>query len=155
MCCQQATAGLSAPGTDPRRRYLIKMQRRSKNKISEGCQGQLRTKRPSSLTGGWKSSYRSPLPVGGEVFFLTFPFIDQALTLTFPNRGGNLSAIGILRQLTSFLISELPTIRECCVLKGNGSSHSRTARRLFGTLLNDIFHDGQGGKGIRPTGVES
>jgi hypothetical protein len=33
MCCQQATAGLSAPGTDPRRRYLIKMQRRWKNKI--------------------------------------------------------------------------------------------------------------------------
>jgi hypothetical protein len=27
MCCPQATAGLSAPGTDPRRRYLIKMQR--------------------------------------------------------------------------------------------------------------------------------
>jgi hypothetical protein len=31
---------------------------------------------------GWKSSYCSPLPVGGEVFFLTFPFIDQALVLT-------------------------------------------------------------------------
>jgi len=35
MCCQQATAGLSAPGTDPRRRYLIKMEPRWKNKISE------------------------------------------------------------------------------------------------------------------------
>jgi hypothetical protein len=35
MCCQQATAGLSAPGTDPRRRYLIKMQRRWKNKTRE------------------------------------------------------------------------------------------------------------------------
>ena len=30
---------------------------------------------------GWKSSYSSPLPVWGEVFFLTFPFIDQALAL--------------------------------------------------------------------------
>ena len=30
---------------------------------------------------GWKSSYSSPLPVWGEVFFLTFPFIDQASTL--------------------------------------------------------------------------
>src|SRR6516164_4027697 len=32
---------------------------------------------------GWKSSYSSPLPVWGEVFFLTFPFIDQALALKF------------------------------------------------------------------------
>jgi hypothetical protein len=32
---QQATAGLSAPGTDPRRRYLIKMEPRWKKKISE------------------------------------------------------------------------------------------------------------------------
>src|SRR5215469_4429403 len=31
--------------------------------------------------GGWKSSYCSPLPVEGEIFFLTFPFIDQAITL--------------------------------------------------------------------------
>src|SRR5215469_16375984 len=30
--------------------------------------------------GGWKSSYCSPLPVEGEIFFLTFPFIDQAMT---------------------------------------------------------------------------
>src|SRR5438128_8024079 len=30
---------------------------------------------------GWKSSNSSPLPVEGEVFFLTFPFIDQAFTL--------------------------------------------------------------------------
>src|SRR5262245_13450538 len=50
-------------------------------KINQGCQGQSRTKRLSSLTGGWKSSYYSPLPVEGEIFFLTFPFIDQALSL--------------------------------------------------------------------------
>src|SRR5438552_15748735 len=30
---------------------------------------------------GWKSSNSSPLPVEGEVFFLTFPFIDQAFAL--------------------------------------------------------------------------
>src|SRR5438552_19039451 len=30
---------------------------------------------------GWKSSNSSPLPVEGEVFFLTFPFIDQAIML--------------------------------------------------------------------------
>src|SRR5438876_11278372 len=29
---------------------------------------------------GWKSSNSSPLPVEGEVFFLTFPFIDQAIS---------------------------------------------------------------------------
>ena|SRR5215472_2003866 len=51
------------------------------SKINEGCQGQLRTKRLSSLTGGWKSRNSTPLPVLGEIFFLTFPFIDQALTL--------------------------------------------------------------------------
>jgi hypothetical protein len=47
---------------------------------NQGCQGQLRTKRLPSHTGGWKSSYYSPLPVEGEVFFLTFPFIDQAMS---------------------------------------------------------------------------
>ena len=35
MCCQQATAGLSAPGTDPRRRYLIKMQREMEKESQE------------------------------------------------------------------------------------------------------------------------
>src|ERR1700751_4925634 len=30
--------------------------------------------------GGWKASYGSPLPVEGEIFFLTFPFIEQALS---------------------------------------------------------------------------
>jgi len=157
MCCQQATAGLSAPGTDPRRRYLIKMEPRWKKKIREflemipplrggdfqgiaglssdgfllvgvnsarvkfqkrpravkhrldepgqiipqhGCVPALP---PSVSPGsgnfsrtstrvvravpnqasviahrGWKSSYSSPLPVEGGIFFLTFPFIDQA-----------------------------------------------------------------------------
>ena len=41
---------------------------------------QPRTKRLSSLTGGWKSSNCSPLPVEGEIFFLTFPFIEQAIS---------------------------------------------------------------------------
>ena len=49
-------------------------------KINQGSQGQLRTKRLSSLTGGWKSRNSSPIPVLGEIFFLTFPFIDQANT---------------------------------------------------------------------------
>jgi hypothetical protein len=30
---------------------------------------------------GWKSSNSSPLSVEGEVFSLTFPFIEQAITL--------------------------------------------------------------------------
>src|SRR5215469_16424578 len=40
---------------------------------NKGCQGQLRIKRLPLLTGRWKSSYCSPLPVEGEIFFLTFP----------------------------------------------------------------------------------
>src|SRR5215470_12707259 len=32
---------------------------------------------------GWKSSNSSPLSVGGELFPLTSPFIEQALTLKF------------------------------------------------------------------------
>src|SRR5215469_328093 len=50
-------------------------------KINEGCQGQPRTKRLPSLTQGWKSRNRSLPPVEGEMFFLTFPFIDQAISL--------------------------------------------------------------------------
>ena len=53
-------------------------------KATKAVQGQLRTKRLPSLTQGWKSSYHAPLPVEGEIFFLTFPFIDQALTLKMP-----------------------------------------------------------------------
>src|SRR5713101_4011685 len=29
---------------------------------------------------GWKSRKVSPLPVEGEIFFLTFPFIEQAIS---------------------------------------------------------------------------
>jgi len=74
--------GLSASGTNPRRRYLIKMQRRWKHKINEGCQGQLATKRLSARRGlEVKLSFL--LPVEGEIFFLTSPFIEQAITLKF------------------------------------------------------------------------
>jgi hypothetical protein len=156
MCCpNRQPPGLSAPGTDPRRCYLIKMEPRWKTKISEflemipplrggdfqgiaglssddsllvgvnsarakfyqgpravkhrldepgqiipqhGCvpawpasvspgSGNF-SRKPRSLGAaqnqasviahrGWKSSSSSPLPVGGEVFFLTFPFIDR------------------------------------------------------------------------------
>ena len=31
----------------------------------------------------------SPLPVAGEIFFLTSPFIDQAMSLKFPARAGD------------------------------------------------------------------
>jgi hypothetical protein len=48
---------------------------------ARAVQGQLRTKRLPSLTQGWRSSYRSTLPVEGEIFFLTFPFIEQAIAL--------------------------------------------------------------------------
>src|SRR5262249_50332890 len=34
------------------------------------------------FAGGWKSSNRSELPVEGEIFFLTFPFIGQAISPT-------------------------------------------------------------------------
>src|SRR5439155_10897691 len=37
---------------------------------------------------GWKSSNSSPLPVEGEVFFLIFPFIDQAITRTEASAAG-------------------------------------------------------------------
>src|SRR5262250_590148 len=163
MCCpNRQPPGLSAPGTDPRRRYLIKMEPRWKKKISEFLEmipplrggdfqgitglssddsllvgvstarersfrkapalsnigsmsparlslstvasphcrllfhlaagilaenqrrlsGQLRTKRLSSLPGAG-SQATVLLPVEGKIFFLTFPFIEQAITLKF------------------------------------------------------------------------
>jgi hypothetical protein len=36
---------------------------------------------------GWKSSNGSSLPVEGEIFSLTFPFIEQAFTLKTPAEG--------------------------------------------------------------------
>jgi hypothetical protein len=54
------------------------MQRRWKHKINEGCQGQLSTKRLSARRG---LEVKLPflLPVEGEIFVLTSPFIDQAI----------------------------------------------------------------------------
>ena len=75
-------------------RILAEKQRR--------LSGQPRTKRLSSLTGGWKSSYYSPLPVEGEVFFLTFPFIDQAIAqvCAFSSpKSGVLSVMAMFHQL--------------------------------------------------------
>src|SRR5437016_8751006 len=46
---------------------------------------------------GWKSSNSSPLPVEGEVFFLTFPFIDQAFAL----RTQIVSDMAMFRQQSS------------------------------------------------------
>jgi hypothetical protein len=48
---------------------------------------------------GWKSSNSSPLSVEGEVFSLTFPFIEQALALKTPSMG-SMSAMAMLRQLS-------------------------------------------------------
>src|ERR1700737_4529890 len=55
----------------------------------QGPQG--KSAKPSasdSADRGWKSRKVSPLPVEGEIFSLTFPFIDQAIALT-TRRGGS------------------------------------------------------------------
>jgi hypothetical protein len=70
---------------------------------------------PRIADRGWKSRKVSPLPVEGEVFFLTFPFIDQAFTLKFQllsihftsepfEKVRKTSAMGILQQLTRFIV---------------------------------------------------
>ena len=50
------------------------------NKINQAVRG---TPQPSVSRArrGWKSRNFSQLPVEGEIFFLTFPFIEQAITL--------------------------------------------------------------------------
>ena len=64
------------------------------NKINQAVRG---TPEPSVFHGrrGWKSSNSSPLPAEGEIFSLTFPFIEQAFAL----RTGIVSAMGILQRL--------------------------------------------------------
>ena len=75
---------------------------------------QPRTKRLSSLTGGWKSSNCSPLPVEGEIFFLTFPFIEQAISLRTPVQGSFgppgrwVSVMAILQQSTDVRLGTSP-----------------------------------------------
>jgi hypothetical protein len=49
---------------------------------------------------GWKPRKSSPPPVEGELFSLTFPFIDQALALKTPS----MSVIAILQQLPKLLM---------------------------------------------------
>jgi hypothetical protein len=50
-------------------------------KINEGCRGSVRITRLSSLIGaGSQDTVGSPLPVEGKIFFLTFPFIEQAMS---------------------------------------------------------------------------
>ena len=48
------------------------------NNINQGLSGAHQKQASFMLVGGGKSSNCSPLPVKGEVFSLTFPFIDQA-----------------------------------------------------------------------------
>ena len=55
------------------------MERENQRRFSELAQNQASV----IASWGWKSSHCSPLPVEGETFFLTFPFIEQALTLKF------------------------------------------------------------------------
>src|SRR5215831_12564381 len=59
---------------------------------------------------GWKSSNSSPLSVGGELFPLTSPFIEQAITLRTP-AGGILSEMAIFQHLTRYLVVELESDR--------------------------------------------
>jgi hypothetical protein len=59
---------------------------------------------------GWKSKKVSLLPVEGEIFFLTFPFIDQAIALKTPNER--------YRDITSTPVSELPPY--CLPICGSG-----------------------------------
>jgi len=54
------------------------------NNINQGLSGAHQKQASFMLVGGWKSSNCSPLPVKGEVFSLTFPFIDQG---DFSNNG--------------------------------------------------------------------
>src|SRR5215831_1072129 len=54
----------------------IKME----NNINQRLLGAHQKPASFMLVQGWKSSNGSPLPVEGEIFFLTFPFIDQALS---------------------------------------------------------------------------
>jgi hypothetical protein len=59
-----------------------------------------RARHPTSVfygERGWMSRKFPRLPVEGEVFSLTSPFIDQAFTLKTPSQG-SMSVIGIYRQ---------------------------------------------------------
>src|SRR5215813_12589748 len=69
----------------------IKME----NNINQRLLGAHQKQASFMLVQGWKSSNGSPLPVEGEIFFLTFPFIDQAIARfdCWPIR-----VIGMLRQ---------------------------------------------------------
>src|SRR5438552_4268716 len=71
---------------------------------------------------GWKSSNSSPLPVEGEVFFLTFPFIDQAFALIDP-----VSAKAIYRQLSRNFAPNKAHVsnRSAC---DDGQSQAQTVR---------------------------
>ena len=69
---------------------------------------------------GWKSSYSSPLPVWGEVFFLTFPFIDQASLRTpvresFDPRGRSMH----YERTPRFTRLKLRWLRQLVLLHGN------------------------------------
>ena len=63
--------------TDRRRRYSLKMKLlRWNNARPQGSQRKKQNREPRIADRGWKSTKVSPLPVEGEIFFLTFPFID-------------------------------------------------------------------------------
>ena len=60
----------------PENRTTNKME----NKINQAVRGTPEPSVSRGRSGGWKSRNFSQLPVGGEIFLLTFPFIEQAVT---------------------------------------------------------------------------
>ncbi len=75
-------ARLPVSETDRRRRYLKKMQLLRWNNARPKSH---RARHQTSVFYGerdWKPRKYFPPPVAGEIFSLTFPFIDQAISLT-------------------------------------------------------------------------
>src|SRR5215813_8882059 len=80
---------------------------------------------------GWKSSNSSPLSVGGELFPLTSPFIEQAIALKTP-AGTILSAIEISRQLSLAYRGMHTHKRRSASIKSPHSPHSRRTPSSLG-----------------------
>src|SRR5215471_17388688 len=73
--------GLPRCRTEWRRRDQLKMH---PAEMDDTKRGQSTLSASYKVRGGWMSRKSPRLPVEGEVFFLTSPFIDQALSLITP-----------------------------------------------------------------------
>jgi hypothetical protein len=105
----------------------MKIQRSRWNKANpKATRGESRSRAPRIAQRGWKSRRVSLLPVEGKVFFLTFPFREQAFAL--------ISSMGTKLPLSA---RNLLVLRGQCKRRGHNPGIAEACQKLLALPAGD------------------